>query len=222
MSVRGGLGFGGALAAALLLLVSCSGPASQVQATPTVAAESVLTAAERTQLTTLEARPLVIPHMPADGNCPDGPQSKVAPFGANSASYLAATGGLLYGVGPVYGMGGPETDGALNSFFDVTFFTDPTVHGVVLLRGQQLDGRYKVVYVGQWATGSVVGTDKINGQAVTLRSELAVPADRPKPKSGVASGWGDWEIRQGIDKHFNHCTGFQIDTAAGTEVFVAA
>jgi hypothetical protein len=222
MSVCGERGLGGVLAVALLVLVGCSGPGSQVQVTPSNVGQSSLTASEQTLLAALEARPLAIPRMPADGNCPDGPQSKVAPFGANSASYLAATGGMLYGAGPVYAIGGPETDGAQYSFFDVTFFTDPTVHGIALFRGQQLDGRYKVVYAGPWATGSVVGTDKINGQTVTLHSELALPADRPTPKAGVASGWGDWEIRQGIDKRYNRCTGFQIDTAAGTEVFVAA
>jgi hypothetical protein len=218
MSVRGV-----ALAVALLVLVGCSAPGSQARVTPTIGTQSTLTASEQTLLTALEARPLVIPQMPADGNCPDGPQSKAAPFGANSASYLAATGGMLYGAGPVYAIGGgPETDGARYSFFDVTFFTDPTVHGVALFRGQQLDGRYKVVYAGPWATGPVTGTDKLNGHAVTLHSELAVPVDRPAPKAGVAAGWGEWEIRQAIDKRYNRCTGFQIDTAAGTEVFVAA
>lgn len=34
-----------------------------------------------------------------------------------------------------------------NDYFDVTFHTDPTVKGVVLVRGQQLDGRLKVLCV---------------------------------------------------------------------------
>lgn len=223
MPVRRGLSLGGAQAVALLFLVSCSTSASPPPATPSVAAPSALTPAERTQLATLESRPLAIPQMPSDGNCPDGPQSKVAPFGANSANYLAATGGMLYGAGPVYALGGPEHDGQRNKFFDVTFFTDPTVQSVVLVRGEQLGGQWKVVIVGPWAAGAVVGTDTVSGQRLTLHSELALPASRPLFKAGVASGWGLWEVRLGIDSHdASHCVGWQIDSASGTEVFVTS
>jgi hypothetical protein len=161
--------------------------------------------------------------MPADGNCPDGPQSKVAPFGADSANYLAATGGMLYGAGPVYFLGGPGTDGQRNNYFDVTFFTNPAVRGVVLVRGQQLVGERKVVIVGPWAAGAVVGSDTIRGQRLALYSELALPISRAPSKAGVAPGWGLWEVRLGIDKSdTGHCLGWQIDSASGTEVFVTA
>jgi len=221
MLVRRRFSLGGGQIVAVLFLAGCSASASSPQATPTASPQSALNAAERAQLVALESRPLAIPQMPADGNCPDGPQSTVAPFGANSASDLAGTGGMAYGTGPVYAIGGPETDGQRNFYFDVTVFTDPTVHGVVLMRGQQLDGQWRVVMVGPWAAGAVVGTDTIGGRQLTLHSELALPASRPPFKTGVAPGWGLWEVRLGIDKKdTRQCVGWQIDTASGTEVFV--
>ncbi len=211
----------GARTVVMLIAVSCSSFASSPEATPTIDAQSVLTQAERTQLTALEARPLVIPAMPADGNCPDGPQSKATPFGANSATDLAETGGMLYGTGPVYFLGGPETDGRNNIYFDVSVFTDPTVQGVVLLRAHALAGQARVVMVGSWTAGPPVGMDVIGGQRVALHPEFALPASRRPSKAGVAPGWGLWEVRLGIDKSAS-CLGFQIDGTSGTEVFVVA
>jgi hypothetical protein len=89
---------------------------------------------------------------------------------------------------------------------------------VVLIRGQQLDGKLKVVYVGDYATGSVVGTDTINGKVMEQHAEAALPANRPPSVAGAAAGWGIWTIRQGIDRSYVGCTGFQFDTATGTEV----
>lgn len=133
-----------------------------------------------------------------------------------------ATTSLVYGSGPAYGAGGPETDTAQASYFDVTLFTDPTVRGVVLIRGQQLDGRLQMLYVGPFPAGAVVGADKIAGQRVELHAEGAVPAARPPANTDAASGWGIWKIRQGIGVGSTGCVGFQIDTAAGSEVFVTS
>ena len=208
---------------AMIFLVSCSPLTSLPKSTPDASAPSALTPAERVQLTSLERRPLVIPQMPSDGNCPDGPQSTVSPFGANSASYLAATGGKLYGSGPTYLLGGPETGGQNNIYFDVTLFTDPTVQGVVVVRAEQLGGRWQAVVAGPLAAGATVGTDTIGGQRVILHSEVALPASRPPLKAGVAPGWGLWEVRVGIDKNdATFCVGWQIDSASSTEVFVTA
>ena len=201
----------GLQASVLLVMVGCSQAASAPQTTPLAA----LTPAERTQLAQLEARPLKLPPMPADGHCVDGPYSQVSPFHADATTQL-------YGRGPVYAFGGPRTNTSKNIYFDVTFYTDPTVKGVVLIRAQQLDGLLKVLYVGPWAAGPIVGTDTIDGKRVELYGELAVSADRPPSDAAAAPGWGIWHVRQGIDKGFINCTGFLFDTASGSEVFVAA
>lgn len=90
-------------------------------------------------------------------------------------------------------MGRNATLSSQNAYFDVTFYTDPTVIGVVLVRGEQLDGRFKVVYVGDYAAGAVVGTDTIAGQVVDQHSEAALPADRPPTNTNAAPGMGHLE-----------------------------
>ena len=211
----------GATACALLILVACQS-ASVASVKPSTAAFA-LSSIERSQLSQLEARPLAIPQMPESGDCPAGPQTRATPFGDQSATYLAATGGTLYGVGPVFFLGGPGTDGEHETYFDVTVFTDPTVRSMVLIRGQQLGGRWKVIAVGQLAAGPLVGADVVNGQRQQLHSEVAIPADRSRTKPSLAPGWSYWEPRIGIDKadtHPNFCIGFQIDTPITSEIFV--
>jgi hypothetical protein len=205
----------------VLLLLCCCQPSPAAEATPTDAMTSPLSTAERSQLHALEARPLAVPGMPSDGNCVGGPQSHAMPFGAKSADYLAGTGGTLYGTGPAYFLGGADTNGKHVSYYDVTIFTDPTVQGVVLVRGEQLGGRWKVVIAGPWAAGAIVGSDAINGRPVTLYSEIALPADHPRTKPSLAPGWSYWEVRLGVDSSDTHlCLGFQIDTTPTSEVFV--
>jgi hypothetical protein len=59
--------------------------------------------------------------------------------------------------------GGSKTHDSEYDYFDVTFFTDPTVKSLVLLRGQEINGPYPVVFVGAYAVGPVVSTDTIVG-----------------------------------------------------------
>jgi hypothetical protein len=174
-----------------------------------------LTTAEKAQLAQLELRPLQLPPMPANGQCPDGPHSSIVPYSGNGTA-------SVWGNGTVFVEGGTGVvSTSHNLYFDVIFFTDPTVGGVVLIRGQQLGGRLNVLYVGDYATGAVVGSDSISGKPATLHAEAAVPADRPPSNTGAAPGWGVWKIRQGIDQSYSGCTGFQFDTASGTQVVVA-
>jgi hypothetical protein len=175
---------------------------------------TTLTIAEKLQLAQLEARPLQFPPMPANGQCPDGPHSNITPYSDGSSSYV-------WGNGTVFVEGGNGLSTSKSLYFDVTFFTDPTVSGVVLIRGRQLGGRLNVVYVGDYAAGAVVGSDSIGGKAETQYVEAAVPADRPPSNTNAAPGWGIWKIRQGIDRSYSGCTGFQFDTASGSQVIVA-
>lgn len=175
---------------------------------------TILTTTDKAQLAQLEARPLALPPMPANGQCPDGPHSTISAFAGNGTANV-------WGNGSVFVEGGNAVSTSKNIYFDVTFFTDPTVSGVVLIRGQQLGGRLNVVYVGDYAAGPVVGSDSIGGQPVTQHVEAALPADRPLSNTNAAPGWGVWKIRQGIDRSYSGCTGFQFDTLAGTQVVVA-
>src|SRR5437868_9229970 len=118
------------LAALILILAACGQSASAPPApspTPTPSPRTALTVDEQAQLVQLEARPVQFPAMPANGVCPDGPHTpSITPY---KSGYTETN---PYGAGPVYDRGGPHTDGATNRFFDVTYFTDPTVKCVVL------------------------------------------------------------------------------------------
>jgi hypothetical protein len=200
-----------------LVLVGCSqaAPSAANTPAPSPSPRTTLTAAEQTQLTSLEARPLVIPAKPA-GTCPEGPFTPAIKPYLNGREETN-----VYGVGPVYGVGGPETASDTNLYYDVAYVADPTVKGVILVRIRELSGAYKGVFVGPYQTGSVVGTDTIGGVSTTLYDELALPIASPSTNTSAAPGWAIFKVRQGIDKRYT-CVGIQIDTAAGTEVVVAA
>jgi hypothetical protein len=204
-----------ALLLGVFMLFGCSEAVSTPQPSPSPTPfQTSLTAAEQLQLAKLEARPVQLPSMPASGTCPDGPRSNITPFKVGVSIYV-------WGGGHVFARGGPSTVSSKNAYFDVTFFTDPTVKGVVLVRGQQLGGQFKIIYVGDFAAGPVIGTDTIGDKQVELHGELAIPAGRRQADPDAAPGWGAWKVRQGIDQGWSHCVAWQIDTESGSEMFVA-
>ncbi len=204
------------LAGGIAYLRNRSTPTPATQPGPTINPQTGLTPAEQAELAILEARPLAIPAMPADGHCPSGPLSDVKAY-RNTYVYL-------YGSGPIYGEPGPETDSASARYFDVAAITDPTVRGVVLIRGKELGGSLPIYWVGPYAAGSVAGSDSVGGQRVDLHGEAVLPISRPPANTvtPTAPGWARWQLRDEVANGFNGCVGFQFDTASGTEVFVAS
>ena len=186
-----------------------STPSASAAPTPT------LSAGDRTQLAELEKRPLRIPAAAPDGSCNQGPFTpEIQPY-ANGVAEEE-----VYGAGPVYGQGGSPIQAAPYVYFDVTYFASPAGHGVVLVRINDVSGRYPGRFVGPLATGKSLGTDTIQGEKAAALSELALPADRPPSNNpAAAEGWGVWHIRQGIDARFT-CAAIQIDTASTTEVIL--
>ena len=164
----------------------------------------------------LEKKPLKIPAPAADGACHQGPFARqIVPYASGAAELE------VYGTGPVYGQGGPSTNAGPFVYFDVTYFTDPTIQGVALVRINDLSRKYAGRFVGPLAVGASMGADTIAGQPTPAFSELALPAENPPADaSGPAPGWGIWHIRQGIDQRFT-CAAIQIDTATTTQVILA-
>lgn len=156
-----------------------------------------------------------IPAKPA-GTCPEGPFTPAIKPYLNGRQETN-----LYGLGPVYGKGGPETGTDKNYYYDVTYFADPSVKGVILVRIQELGGAFNGFFVGPYQAGKVVGTDTIEGVPTALYDELALPIASPSANTSAAPGWAIFKLRQGIDKRYT-CVGLQIDTASGTQVVVAA
>jgi hypothetical protein len=206
----------GLQASVVLILSGCSASAAAQLPSPSPSTQPTLTPAEQSQLTQLESRPLVLPTMPTDGVCPANSLTHISPYRTSPAPDPL----YVYGSGPVYAEGGPQTGTADNFIADVTYFTAPTVRGVVLVRVQQLDRSLKSFFVGPWAAGPVVGTDTLAGKHVQLRAELVLPSDRPPANANAVSGWGIWSVHEGIATSTNGCDGIQFDTAAGSEVVV--
>jgi hypothetical protein len=209
----------GSLAASLVLVsAACGGSSADARPetqTPSPSPRTVLTSAEQSQLAQLESRPLNLPVLPTGGACPaDGPHTGINPYrdGREESN--------VYGLGPVYGQGGPELRTSLNLYYDVKYFSDPSVRGVVLVRGQELGTSFKLLFVGDYAAGGVVGTDTVQGTDTNLHDELALPVATPSANTGAASGWGIFRVRQGVERNYR-CVGIQIDTIAGSQVVVA-
>lgn len=181
---------------------------------PIPAGHSMLTPAEQSQLAQLEARPLNIPLVPANGECPTTPRTIVHPWSNPTDSAFRS------GTGPVYlPEGGVPVDGGRYS--DVIYYMDPTVKGVVLIRARYLDDGTPVSFTGAWAAGPYVGTDTVEGKHVVFHAEVAFPADRPPANPLAGAGWGLWPVRQ-TPLHGRRCVAFQIDTATGTQVLVVS
>jgi hypothetical protein len=200
---------------AVVLVVSACGGASTPTAAATPSPRTVLNSAEQSELTALEARPMKLPALGAGGACPDSGMTQVAPY-KNQNETTA-----LYGSGPVYGVGGPQTNSKTNSYYDVAYLADPSVHGVVLVRIQTLDGLHKGVFVGQYGSGPVVGTDTVGGKKVDLYGQVVLTTLRAEADPSLATGWKIWHLRQGVDISWK-CVGIQIDILDGTEVIVVA
>jgi len=187
--------------------------------TPTGAAspspQITLNSAEQSELTALDARPMKLPALGAGGACPETAMTQVAPY-KNQNETTA-----LYGSGPVFGAGGPQTNSKTNSYYDVAYLADPSVHGVVLVRIETLDGLHKGVFVGNYGSGPLVGTDTLGGKRVDLYGQVVLTTPRPETDASLASGWKSWHVRQGVISSWK-CVAIQIDILDATEVIVVA
>jgi hypothetical protein len=178
--------------------------------------------AAQVQLAELQARPLVIPQLPAGSDCTQDTLARIRPYVPGSTADRFNSPLYVTGAGPVYWLGnsgsGLVTNSANATYYDLTLFTDPTVKGLVLVRGQQLDRKLDMFFVGPYSGGPAVGTDTISGSRVVQYSELVVPADHPATGNQVAHGWGIWKFRMGFGIGAGSCAAFQFDTPAGSEV----
>jgi hypothetical protein len=75
-----------------------------------------------------------------------------------------------------------------------------------------------IIFVGQNASGPVVGADVVQGTRVDQHAELFLDAGRPAHRlASPMDGVGYWPIRQGVSNGWTHCFGFQIDGTTFTE-----
>ena len=163
----------------------------------------------------LEARPLLaLPSLGPDGECPVGPLS------TNFLGQLGAIGdgevrSIVGGTPTVY----PSTWGTWNALW---FTVNPTARGLFLVRARDLQSRETVFFAGNLSgstdanigranlEGEAQGTDRVNGQKISLRPELVINASAPSDfaKAAKAPTWGAYV---GDSAAGSGCVVFQID-----------
>jgi len=175
------------------------------------------------QLALLRARPLNLPVVQPGATCPMGPQTTIE-YGGGPYD--------LYGSGPVYAI---DSAGswigttapaffvtAWGGYWGMKVFVPPSVTGPVLIRARNLQADQALVYVGQFASGTVVGSDSIGGKQFQQHLEAALDLSQP-PFDMTPSGLRIWKIIVGQSRldQPNLCAGFQIDGLNFSEVFVS-
>jgi hypothetical protein len=164
----------------------------------------------------LEARPLILPAVPAGGACPITPNSAVDLGPYNLFTH--------FGGGPVYGVAsagaGLTTTTNLGAYYDFAYVAEPPVTGTLLIRIHDIRSDKAGVFVGPYGAGRVVGTDTIGGKAVQQHADLVLDASHPPAL--LPNRAGMWNVKQGWTRGFSGCFGIQIDGAGFTEVIVIA
>ncbi len=146
------------------------------------------------ELALLEARPMQLTQLHADDLCPETPLN-----------------GPYVGSVPVYIAGGSSVSDPWGTYWYLAAVTDPTVTGLVLVRGQDLRTGQPVVFVGKWASGPVVGSDTLDGKLAPQHLDLLLDRRDPPLNTGHA-GTFTWGFTAGFAAGASGCTGWQVDT----------
>lgn len=178
------------------------------------------------QLAALEARPLQMPLVPADATCPAVSQISAAeadtlPEPIHSLTYA---GYVFSSVGPAHASVIPGSGGDLTGwgqYANVVWVIEPQVTGLVLIRGRDAENHdLPLVYVGQYAAGTVIGTDTgvHGGPPAAQRAEVVLDASH-HPVTSAKGNWGVYNVRVGIPNAMSPCHVFQVDGEGFSEVF---
>lgn len=179
------------------------------------------------ELKRLESKPLqVFPTVRPGDPCPTSPLTDVSAHGPEA---------MLFGAGPVYstqfGYRSETTNwGSWNVWSAMVDTTSAS--GPVLVRAIDLQTHERVVFA--WypfvatgdagdgiPTGTVVGSDVVQGVNVTFYSEVVLDLSRPYPLTRA----GDWPVFKtfmGYSKAATGCIGFQLDGTTFTELIVVS
>jgi hypothetical protein len=157
----------------------------------------------QTQLAQLESRPLVLPTPATQFDCKSGPY--------NSAGSL--------GKGPIFGDGGGTSSTTWGIYYHNLAYAETNISGPILVRANDIFTHEPVVFVGQYAAGLVVGHDTVDGVAVDQHIELVF--DTSQASTSPTTHKFAWSFIAGVPHTWSGSTGWQIDAAGVSEVFVA-
>jgi hypothetical protein len=161
----------------------------------------------KTAVEQLLARPIQFNHIAAGQTCPaGGPHTDV-----------------LEGAGPVYiGLGSTrDTDTSWGHYGSSTILTPPGMVGPVLIRATDLSSGQPLVHVGPYAAGPAVGTDNVNGGAVTRHNYTVLDTDHPPTTTYDVfnTPYVQWPEEYGwAHTSTGFCVGVQIDGPSFTEL----
>lgn len=160
------------------------------------------------QIADLEARPWQQPLLQTGAACPDGPKDSAGVYGS----------GPFHG-DPNLGTGPVQTN--WGAYFFLVGATDSTATGLMLIRARDMHTGASLVFVGQYATGLVVGTDTVRGVAGQQRVELLFDMSH-RPTGSAAKGPNGstyWSFTVGAAKAWPSCAAWQVDGTDYTEAF---
>jgi hypothetical protein len=150
----------------------------------------------------LESVPLRVPAVQSVLDCKTGPY--------NSAG--------SYGSGPVYGDGGAFSTSSWGLYFHNSAYAETKIAGPILVRALDLYTRQPVIFVGQYAAGPAIATDKVDGRTYDQHPELVL--DTTSSSKGPGTHTFVWPFIAGVPSSWSGSTGWQIDGIGFSEVFV--
>jgi hypothetical protein len=159
----------------------------------------------QSQVAQLEARALHLPAPATHGDCRSGPYSSDGALGK----------------GPVYGAAGATSSTGWGTYFHNLLYADASISGPVVVRATDIFTHQRVVFVGMYAGGPIVGQDTIDGVLVDQRAELVFDSSQAS-KAGYLSQYKfAWPVTAGVPTNWSGSSGWQIDGVGFSEVFVA-
>jgi hypothetical protein len=160
------------------------------------------------QIAELEARPWQLALLQTGAVCPDGPKDSAG----------------VYGSGPFHGdpnLGTGQLTTPWGFYFNLVGATDSKATGLMLIRVRDMHTGERLVFVGQYATGPVVGTDTVYGVARQQRLELLLDMSHRPTGAGANGPNGStyWSFTVGAAKTWPSCVAWQVDGTDFSESF---
>lgn len=167
------------------------------------------------QVSQLEARPLHLPAFPTESKCTDGLFGGAGSFGAGPA--LSS-----FGPQPQPGQRAYAWTSSWGYYLDYVLYSDVRISGPILVRARDAFGSDRVVFIGQFAAGSVLGADVMDGPPVPQRAELLLDPSHAKATvdaHGVRHAFV-WNFIAGVPLDASSSSAWQIDGVDFSEVVV--
>ena len=159
-------------------------------------------ATNETQVAQLEARPLHIPIPKSPADCTTGPLNGYGEYGS----------------GPIYGIGGLTSASAWGLYYHNFAYADAAITGPILVRSIDVFTNKPTIFVGQFASGRITGTDTVDGKPYQQHVELVFDMSNATSAAGVHRYV--WGFLAGAPNGWSGSSGWQIDGVSFTETFV--